>query len=454
LPVDLQLEAAECGQEFPSRRVNSAASGVTSAGALLRPGHWAVLIGLVALGSLLRVWAVFQYNPLEILVTDPGRWWEEATHLSSLQPIAAIDTFGYPLWLGLFVKLTGGGALAVALHNAALSVITPWIWHRLVREVSDDRDIALLSWAAFCWLPSWISIYSYTMSETLFLPLLGAALWLSVKAYKQASTGPYFASACLWALACATRVFALPIAVVMLLWTCRNPRRISKLGYAALAFAVIAIPLSIRTHYILNVWHPFGFPRMNQIYVESGKRTVRFDVSRESDGYRWTYEFGSPSLYQEPFTPLSHWKSARSGTTYFSIREDHGMADWDLALQANRSSWRERMQVWSENFIFFNFAPSWPDDNPNRVADEAASMFRWCWVPLALVVIAGNMRHRKQLGSGIAGMFAVVTTLAWTLTPLLPAVMEGRYRKPVEGLLLVNLFLLIECRRERLATAV
>ena len=445
----MQLEAPEYAPEFTALPERQKASAGAANGPLLR-SPWVVLIALVTLGSLLRVWAVFQYNPLEVLFTDPGRWWEEATHLSGLQPIAAIDTFGYPLWLGFFVKLTGGGALAIALHNSALSVITPWIWHRLVRELSGDHDIALVSWAAFCWLPSWISIYSYTMSETLFLPLLGTALWLSVKAYKRASTVSYFASACLWALACATRVFALPIAVAMLLWTWRSPRRISKLGFAALAFAVIAAPFSIRTHYILNVWHPFGFPRMNQIYMESGKRTVRFDVSRESSGYRWTYEFGSPSLYQEPFKPLSHWKSTRSGVAYFSIREANGMADWDRALHTYRAPWRQRVHDWSENFIFFNFAPSWPDDNPNRLADEAAILLRWCWVPLALLVIVGNMHYRKQLGSEIEGMMAVLTTLAWILTPLLPAVMEGRYRKPVEGLLLVNLFLLLHCRMKQL----
>jgi hypothetical protein len=41
-------------------------------------------------------------------------------------------------------------------------------------------------------------------------------------------------------------------------------------------------------------------------------------------------------------------------------------------------------------------------------------------------------------------LFAVVSSLAWTLTPLLPAVMEGRYRKPVEGLLIVNLMILVK----------
>jgi hypothetical protein len=72
---------------------------------------------------------------------------------------------------------------------------------------------------------------------------------------------------------------------------------------------------------------------------------------------------------------------------------------------------------------------------------------RWMWAPLALVVLFANIYYRGQLALSEARVFAVLTTAAWALTPLAPAIMEGRYRKPVEGLLLINLLLLIACRR-------
>ena len=410
----------------------------------------------VFVASVFRIAAVFQYNPLEVLITDPGRWWEAATHLSNIQPIHAIDAPGYPLWLALFIHIAGSSATAIALHNSALSIITPWMWHRLVRELTDDRDLALAGWAIFSWLPSWISIYSYTMSETLFLPLLGAALWCSVRTYKSDSSRSYLGSALLWAAASATRVFALPVSLACLLWTIRpHGKRVaetrvgSKLAYAVFAFAIVAVPLSIRAHHILKVWDPFGFPRMNQIYMESGRKSLRFNISRDSGAYVWGYEFGSPSLYQEPLSPVSHWISSRDGITSFSINEDNGRSDWDQALQRYRASFRQKLRIWSENYVMFMFAPSWPDNNPGRFWDHAAIWLRWCWLPLAIWVIGMNVRLRKQLGTAMTGLIALVTTAAWTLTPLLPAVMEGRYRKPIEGLLIVNLLLLVECSKSR-----
>jgi hypothetical protein len=287
------------------------------------------------------------------------------------------------------------------------------------------------------------------MSETLFLPLFGAALWLSLKSCRVRSVSLHFSSALVWALAAATRVFALPFAIVMLLWNLwRSPRRVGRILLATLAFAAVAIPLSIREHHMLRVWNPFGFPRMNQIYMDSGKQTLHFNISRDHHAIGWTYEFGSPALYQEPLEPLSHWKSSRAGSTDFAIDEDRGMADWDAALSKYRAPWRERLHLWMENSIIFNFAPSWPDNNPDRFWDRAAIVLRWAWVPLALLTFAGNITAFRRM-AGTERLFALLTTAAWILTPLLPAVMEGRYRKPVEGLLVVNLLLLAKLLRRR-----
>jgi len=440
------IQTARTSYLYASQVQAASITGTSSRAASL----WALLMSVTVLGTLLRIAAVFEYNPLEVLNTDPGRWWFTATHFSSLQPITAIDPFGYPLWLGGFIALAGTGAIAIAIHNAALSVLTPWIWHRFVRELTGDRDLALAGWAIFVWLPSWIAVYSYTLSETLFLPLFGVALWCSVKAYKTGYMTHYAMAALIWALSSATRVFALPCALIVLIWiSWGREQQARKLVSAIVIFAAIATPLSIRAHHILRIWRPFGFPRMNQIYMVSGKKTLRFEVSRDRGGFRWRYEFGSPSLYQAPFEPLSSWMSAREGIVCFSIDADKGMVDWDQVLQKYNPSLKERLQQWRENYIMFNFAPSWPDDNPDRFWDNSSKWMRWCWLPLAACVIAGNVRFRRHLGTATAAMFAALTTIAWTFTPLLPAVMEGRYRKPIEGLLIVNLLLLVHLNKLR-----
>jgi len=447
LTTDLELESIQ--EVAIARRAQGRARRRSKEPVGIGISEWLSLIFLVVLGSVIRIAAAFQHNPLDIQTTDPGRWWFTATHLSTLQPIAAIDPFGYQLWLGILAGLTNNSPAAIAFHNAVLSVLTPWIWHRVIREVTGNADIALIGWALFCGLPSWISIFSYTMSETLFLPAMGLAIWLTVRFERTQKRG-CFCSALCWALASATRIFALPFAAVFLVWSMRkSSHKWMKAGQVFAAFSLLAAPLSLRAHSLLHVWHPFGFPEMNQIYMESGKRTLRFDISRDNGAYHWTYEFGSPALYEEPLHPFSEWHSTREGVVQFSIDEDRGTADWNRALKTNRPPFPQRLRLWAENYIFFNFAPSWPDNNPDRLWDRVAISMRWIWVPLGLVVLLGNFYYRRELASGAAGIVAIVTTLAWALTPLLPAIMEGRYRKPIEGLLLVNLLVLICCRQKK-----
>jgi hypothetical protein len=348
----------------------------------------------------------------------------------------------------MVVAATGGSHTAIAVHNAILSVLTPWIWHRFLKEITGNQDLALIGWAVLCGLPSWISIFSYTMSETLFLPCMGLALWFTMKFFRTRSSLACLACAACWAFASSIRIYALPFAIFLLAWGIyRSSQRAVKVGLVLAAFALFIAPLSFRTHRLLNVWDPFGFPEMNRIYLASGKRTLRFDISRDNGAYRWTYEFGSPALYEQPLEPISSWHSSREGIVRFSIDEAHGRADWERAFQASVASWSRQLVLRGENYVFFNFAPSWPDNNPDRMWDRAAVSMRWMWAPLALVVLFANIYYRGQLALSEARVFAVLTTAAWALTPLAPAIMEGRYRKPVEGLLLINLLLLIACRR-------
>src|SRR5947209_10750028 len=190
MPVDLQLgptaDIGELNLLVPSAAQQVAESSTPKLTA------WLVLISLVLVGCAVRVAAVFQHSPLELQITDPARWWHDATNLLTIEPILAIDAFGYQLWLGAVIWITGGGATAICIHNVALSILTPWIWHRVVRELTGDSDVALVAWVVFCWLPSWIAIFSYTMSETLFLPLFGAALWLTLRSHRVQSIAPYF----------------------------------------------------------------------------------------------------------------------------------------------------------------------------------------------------------------------------------------------------------------------
>ena len=92
------------------------------------------------------------------------------------------------------------------------------------------------------------------------------------------------------------------------------------------------------------------------------------------------------------------------------------------------------------------FADSWPDIRAGRLVDDIQSVMRWLWAPLFVCVIvllainARKLRGQWLLPSMIAAWFIVQGVI-----PI--AINEGRYRKPIEGLLVAQLVVLASMRR-------
>src|SRR5947209_3494210 len=64
LELNLQLDTTEHEREFAPATVEAAPSSSRLTRTLLHTRFWTVLTAIIALGSLVRVWAVFQYSPL------------------------------------------------------------------------------------------------------------------------------------------------------------------------------------------------------------------------------------------------------------------------------------------------------------------------------------------------------------------------------------------------------
>jgi hypothetical protein len=148
----------------------------------------------------------------------------------------------------------------------------------------------------------------------------------------------------------------------------------------------------------------------------------------------------------EPLAPLSDWKTQREGTVEIAIDINDGAASWKKAkalwpFDLNRYLWTTR-----ENLVFLFFGPSWPDDNRARLLDKINYQLRWTWAPLTLAVCiwTGFARRNRNID-----MLLPALMLTWLVTqgllPLAPT--EGRYRKPLEGLLLAQLVVLIGTKR-------
>lgn len=405
------------------------------------------LLLAVAGGAVVRIWAVFLHNPLDAIFSDPGRWWEAGYQSLSLGPLNGIDPVGYQVWTALVAKISAGYAPLVAACVAVLSLLTPYVWYRYMKELAPRGNFALTAWAVISWLPSYIGIFSYFMSETLFILLFGAGLWLSFRALRKRSPGSFLLSIVAWLAASITRVFALPIGIVISGWVLfHSEERKQKLLLAGAMVLLFFVPAAARCYYLTHVWSPFGVPQMNQIYFDSGRATIQVEIRRDQAAYRWFYEFTSPAIVDQPLNPLSEWSSSRSGIVKFSINEDRGLRDWNAADEALKTGWKRLLQLRAENYLLFYFGHSWPDDDPNHFWEAMGNHLRWLWAPLLLLVTLWNMR--QIFVTHTVHIVPLLTMLLCWFMPLAPVLIEGRYRKGAEAMLITNLIFLAARKKE------
>ena len=393
---------------------------------------------VIVAGSGLRVREVFLRHPLDHLFSDAGRHWDHAHEaLNNRSPMVLIDPPIYQMLLSLVQKWSFGDRTLVALYSAVVSVGTPFLWYLFLREYLESRLLALTGWAIFARLPSWFSIFSYLMSETLFLPLLGACLWQTVRVSRNGSVKAFCWMVTLWTLTGLTRAIAFPLGAVagVGVWL-RHPKKLPTFAWGALIAFVLMAPFSLRNYEWMNLWPPMGSGWQASIYALSGNKNIELHLTR--DGAGWEYGFGSPSLYSPQLEPFSHWQSSRTGTAVVHVDLRKGDEAW--AAEARRLSKHgaalERLRL--ENVILLMFGESWPDGDPASNFPEAARTLRWIWAPLFLMVLVGSAIHYRVT---LRRPLIPAMILTWFIFQgvFIVIVNEGRYRKPLEGLLIVQL---------------
>ncbi len=397
---------------------------------------------LIAAGSVVRFREVFLIHPLDQLYSDPGRHWEHAKQTLSPAPWQLIDPPIFQMWVSLVQKWSMGSRLLVGVYAGCLSVLTPWTWYLFFRESLRSKTLALAGWAALACLPSWIAIYGYLMTETLFLPLMGLSLWQTRVAEREKTVGRFCGMVALWVVTGLTRGIAVPLGGMAagLVWL-RHPYKIRTAACSLLVVVAMVVPFAIRNHDFLGVWSPIGTGWPSQVYTESGRKEIHLDLTR--NGAYWTYGFGSPSLYTKPLAPLSNWESKRSGRVDVSIDLAKGAADWKAAYDRNVVRGWERARLRLENVIFVMLGPSWPDTDARSRVAMAANGMRWIWAPLFLgVLVMAAVRFRVTLRRPLVPVLIVVWFVFQGVSLL--AVNEGRYRKPLEGLLVAEVLALLD----------
>ena len=400
------------------------------------------------MGLICRVVNILVLSPLNPTSTDAQRHVRDALNLGHLNPIAALDLPLYQLWLRL---LLGNEQLAV-LTQMVLSVLTPLIWWLWMRLCLPRGRWALAGLAILSLLPSWSAIFSFFMPETILLPLFGLSLCLSWLADKYRNMTLYMVSAVLWGLAITTKPTVAACFLAVLIWQSRHllKRKQKEIAVTAIAGQIV---LSCATYAIVpwrnyQTFHAwiFGpaFLPYNQIYYLSGKRSLHakalFNGPNGNEQYA-EFNILAPTLTPEchPLEPLSAWQSSREGECYTQV--DYRQAIYYPKVSC---SLPKRLHLTFENWIFFFFSDSWPDNVLSNSICLLEHCMRWLWLPLTVALLILAVPRRIYT---MPVLMMLITTSVFLLQQ--SWILEGRYRKPWEGLLIVA-SLDVLARRRRL----
>ena len=378
---------------------------------------------------LLRLLFPFYNSPLSHLYSDPARHWENGIRLLNPTFMGSGDPILYQLWLYLLIQTKGNLAAVIPTGTGFLCAAMPYGWYRAFKELLP-RSWALGGALLMALVPGFIGAYAYFMNETLLLSLTGFAFWATFRAQRKRTVGAFALACAFWLAAGFTRTVALPMALLCLLsiWL-PQPRRLVKAAVGVVLLLMVAVPAGLHGRINLHYFAPFGNPYLPQVYQASGNKNISIDL-----GPSGRYGFGSPSFYNPTFYPFSDWLTDRSGTVSITVDLNQGRAGWiaekkRVELERTFPKWRS---YW-ENFLYLSFAQSWPDNDRSSVTGWLTVWTRWIWPPLARVLVVGVARRRFEGREWLLPLCGLGMLLYFMVQQ--EGVMEARYRKPVDPVL-------------------
>jgi dolichyl-phosphate-mannose-protein mannosyltransferase len=409
-----------------------------------------VLVVLIFAASCLRIFVCFRHNPMDYLFSDMLRHWLNGQHFPRGGYTGAGDPIVYQAYISVLQRLTANNRYLIALASALMSILMPWTFYRAARDFGLRKIPAMWVWALIAWTPSLLAIYHYIMMETLLLLLEGVALWMTARYLRKGGTTAFLVFVFSWTLASLTKPTVIPMAGICFLWVWwKKSTALRDIGMGAALALVMLVPQAVRSKIELGFVAPFGNPWLTRIMLRSGARMTYFHVYAPSDEQAHfnlskdkLMEFGSPSCFIRPLEPVSHWAIRRAfedSKARVIIDSSHGERDWKNAYEQfnNDTDTEEWMAQWRENIILFFFAPSWPETSVGQWDGHLEYLGRWLWAPLILVVLVFNTREFTHRRFDLIPVAVTVFTLLLALQNTV--LVEGRYRKPLEPLLVLNL---------------
>jgi hypothetical protein len=392
---------------------------------------------------LLRLLFPFYNSPLSHLYSDPARHWENGIRFLHPGFMGSGDPLMYQLWLYLLVLIKGNIAAVISTGTGFLCAAMPYGWYRALKELLPKRW-ALGGALLMALVPGFIGAYAYFMNETLLLSLTGFAFWATFRAQRKRTPGAFALACALWLAAGFTRTVALPMALLCLLsiWL-PQPQRLIKAALGVAMLLIVAIPAGLHGRVNLNFFAPFGNPYLPEVYQVSGDRLITIGLG--SQGH---WEFGSPSFFNPTFYPFSDWLTDRTGTAAINVDLSQGRAGW-IAEKKRMEQQRSfpRWRGYWENFLYLSFGQSWPDNDRGSVTGWLTVWTRWLWLPLVLVLTVGVVRRSFRGREWLLPLCGLGMFLYFTVQQ--EGVMEARYRKPIDPVLVAAAVVMAHRLRRR-----
>ncbi len=394
-----------------------------------------ILLAIITWGSVLRIFVCLNHHPMDYLWSDPGRHWDNGNNFLGETFFGASDPVVYQAYVWLLRAVTVDNRLLIGIAVSVLSVFMPWIYYRAAREFGVDKKSGLMAWAILSWVPSLFVIYHYFMMETLLLPLVGFALWMTGRNLRKKTQMSYLVSVIVWMIGILTKLSVVPLAAVCLAYSWWQMGRSWRLACLGVGLAgLMMIPSAIRSHSYFGFYAPFGNLWIHKILHSSQKEKLLLNAPELKQLF-----FVSPSSRQMPLFPISHWSILRLHEVdplKIIVDFKEGSRDWEDAYNQIELPFSDRLRLHFENVVLFLFSPSWPDSDRKEWDGWLNFWTRWMWAPLIFFVLKYNtMAFQKNEWE----LLPLATTLFILFLMFQNSVtMEGRYRKPLEPLLILN----------------
>ncbi len=405
-------------------------------------------IGLLffTLGCCWRAWLCWHYQPNDHMVSDAQRHFDNGQSFLNPEYLNGFDPIPYQAYVFFIQTLTGGDTNALAIAAGLLSVITACCFFRAALAWRIDRSVAIWFAVVVAWMPSLAIIHHFYMIESLMLFFTAVALWASGNAWHCNTRLSFFVAVTLWSVAALTKLTVAPAGAVLLflIWL-RSDNRAHTFVIGLVVAAALVLPNAIRSERILGFYAPFGTATlMQKVYRKAN--TEHIDYEREG---RFVY-FTAPSIYSYPFAPFSDWQKSLSGgrTVSVEITPETERQDWKNAADKISVTLPERIASTCENALMFLFDKSWPDTTATWPG-VFNYWLRWIWFPLILFVFVGFVLQLRSTRKIPAPVVTATVCLVLFLLLQQTAVMEGRFRKAVEPLLILSAFMLYQWLRDR-----